>query len=45
LLSNDDSDRGRYPALATNGTYALATWTSFSFDITGRLYYSITKLQ
>jgi hypothetical protein len=43
-LSNEDSDRANYPALASNGAYAVGTWTSYSFDITGVLYSSVAKL-
>jgi hypothetical protein len=43
-LSNEDSDYARYPALASNGGYAVGTWASFSFDITGVLYSSVAKL-
>jgi hypothetical protein len=42
-LSNEDSDSARYPALASNGAYAVGTWTSY-IDITGVLYSSVAKL-
>jgi hypothetical protein len=38
------SDSARYPAVAANGTYAIGTWTSFSFDITGRLFFSVAAV-
>jgi hypothetical protein len=40
-ISDEDSDAARYPAVAANGTYAIGTWTSYSFDITGRLFFSV----
>jgi hypothetical protein len=43
-ISDAASDAARYPAVATNGTYAVGTWTSYSFDITGELYSSTALL-
>jgi hypothetical protein len=43
-ISDDDSDASRYPAVATNGTHAIGTWTSLSFDITGILFSSVALL-
>ena len=43
-ISDDDSDASRYPAVATNGTHAIATWTSLGFDITGILFSSVALL-
>jgi hypothetical protein len=43
-ISDADSDASRYPAVATNGTHAIGTWTSLSFDITGTLFSSVALL-
>jgi hypothetical protein len=43
-LSNEDGDSAEYPALASNGAYAVGTWTRYNFDISGVLYSSVTRL-
>jgi hypothetical protein len=43
-ISDDESNSSRYPAVATDGTFAFATWTSYSFDITGVIYDSVARL-
>jgi hypothetical protein len=46
-LSNQDSDSAEYPALASNGLYAVGTWTlyrDFSGFSSGLLYDSVAKL-
>jgi hypothetical protein len=37
------SGTGTYPAIATNGNYAVATWTYY-FDLTGRLFYAVAEI-
>jgi hypothetical protein len=43
-ISDDRSNSAKYPSVATNGRYAIATWESYSFDITGQLFYSVTAV-
>jgi hypothetical protein len=43
-ISDAASDSTRYPSLATNGTYAIGSWTSYSFDISGQLFSSVALL-
>jgi hypothetical protein len=43
-LSNEEGDSAKYPALASNGVYAVGTWTRYNFDISGLLYSSVAKL-
>jgi hypothetical protein len=43
-ISDDKSNSSTYPSVATDGTFAFATWTSYSFDITGVIYDSVARL-
>ncbi len=43
-ISDEESNSSVYPAVATDGTFAFATWTSYSFDITGVIYDSVARL-
>jgi len=37
------NDTGEYPAVATNGSFAVATWTEY-YDLAGELYFSVAKI-
>jgi hypothetical protein len=43
-ISTGRSDIARYPAVATNGTYAIATWTGLRSDQDGHLYSAVALL-
>ncbi len=43
LSFNKISDTGTYPAVATNGSFAVGTWTEY-FGLEGELYYSVAKI-
>jgi hypothetical protein len=40
---NKISDTGTYPAVATNGNFAVGTWTEY-FSLEGELYFSVAKI-
>jgi hypothetical protein len=45
-ISNSDSSKAYYPAVTTDGTHAIGTWTSFSTSNTvGHLFSTVASLQ